>query len=62
MGSKAIWIAAAFAYGAVCAAIYILMRRRDGRKKLTMRALCSFAGFTLFGLAVVEVLWRIFAI
>lgn len=62
MGSKLIWIAAAFAYGALCAAIYILLSRRTGRKNPLRKAAISFAGFTAFGLVIVYILWLIFAI
>lgn len=62
MGSKLIWIAAAFAYGAVCAAIYTFICWRTKRRRLILRAAISFAGFSAFGLAVVYLLWRLFAI
>lgn len=62
MGSKLVWIAAALAYGAVCAAIYVLLSRHAGKRRLMRRAVISFCGFTAFGMAAVYVLWRIFAI
>lgn len=62
MGSKLIWIAAAIAFGAVSAAIYILCCWRSGRKNLLRRALISFAGYTLFALAVVYVLLTLLSV
>lgn len=61
MGSKLIWIAASFAYGAVSAAIYILACRLRGKRGLLKRALLSFAGYTALGLLIVRILWYFFA-
>lgn len=61
MGSKLIWIAASFAYGAVSAAIYVLACRLRGKNKLMKRALLSFAFYTTMGLLIVRVLWYFFA-
>lgn len=61
MGSKLIWIAASFAYGAVSAAIYILACRLRGKRALLKRALLSFAGYTALGLLIVRILWYFFA-
>lgn len=61
MGSKLIWIAASFAYGAVSAAIYILACRLRGKRGLLKRALLAFAGYTALGLLIVRILWYFFA-
>lgn len=62
MGSNQIWIAAALAYGAVCAAIYIFILWRKQRTNLLRKAIFALIGYTAFGLAVVYVLLRIFSI
>ncbi len=62
MGSKLIWIAAAFAYGAVCAAIYTFICRQSRKRRLALRAGVSFVAYSCIGLAVAYCLWRLFAI
>lgn len=62
MGSKLIWIAAALAYGAVCAAIYIFMLWRKKRPNLLRRGIISLIGYSAFGLGVVYVLLHIFSV
>ncbi|MBD5327657.1 MAG: hypothetical protein HDR46_05440 [Bacteroides sp.] len=62
MGSKLIWIAAALAYGAVCAAIYLFLQWRKKRPNLLRRAAVALVGYSAFGLAVVYVLLNIFSV
>lgn len=62
MGSNQIWIAAALAYGAVCAAIYIFILWRRKRPNLLRKAIIALIGYSAFGLAVVYLLLRIFSV
>lgn len=62
MGSKLIWIAVALAYGAVSAAIYVFLLWRKKRQHLIRRGILAWFGYSLFGLTVVWILLRVFAI
>lgn len=59
MGSKLIWIAASFAYGALSAAIYFWICRGKRMPNLKRRTAIAFGAYTLFGLLVVRVLYLI---
>ncbi len=62
MGSKLIWIAAALAYGAVSAAIYIFILWRKRRTGLLRKAIIAWLGYTAVALLIVWVLLRVFSV
>ena len=60
MGSKLIWIAAALAYGAVSAAIYIFLLWRKRVGGLLRKGIIAWFGYSLFALVIVWILLRVF--
>lgn len=62
MGSKLIWIAAALAYGAVSAAIYIFLLWRKKKNHLFKRGIIAWFCYSFFGLMVVWILLKVFAV
>ncbi len=60
MGSKLIWIAAALAYGAVSAAIYIFILWRKKRSGLLRKAIIAWFAYSIVALIIVWVLLRVF--
>lgn len=60
MGSKLIWIAASFVYGAVSAAIYVFACWRGKKRHLLRRGVLSFAAYTAVTLMLVRVVWLLF--
>ena len=58
MGNICLWIAAAVVYGIACGGVYTWMSsRRCGTWRLFLRSSISF---TIVGLAIVYILYRIF--
>lgn len=60
MGSKLIWIAAALAYGAVSAAIYVFVLWQKRVNGLIRKGIIAWFGYSLFALVVVWILLRVF--
>lgn len=61
MGNKWIWILSSVAYGLLSGILYSWICHSRGKSRLRLRLLLSSGAYTLFGLGICLLLWKLFA-